>query len=154
MSAYKFSTIPGLAVAIRQATAEASEILKSNGRGLIEIKTADRSRTVEQNKLQRKWMNEAAEQGDCTAEEYRAYCKLHFGVAILTGGSDEFAVQWESVMRHLPYEAKLKAMAEPFDFPVTRLMTAKQKAAYLNQIYQHFTGLGFKLTEPKRKGRA
>ena len=39
-------------------------------------------RTNAQNKLQRLWMNEIAEQlGEGTPEDYRAWCKLQFGVA-------------------------------------------------------------------------
>ena len=40
-------------------------------------------------------------------------------------------------------------MAEPFDFPVTRLMTVKQHKRYLDAIYVHYTGLGFGLTDPE-----
>ena len=47
-------------------------------------------RSYEQNKLQRLWLNELAEQGDMTAEEYRAFCKLHFGVPILRHENDKF----------------------------------------------------------------
>lgn len=107
-------------------------------------------RSIEQNKLQRKWLNEAAEQGDQTAEEYRAYCKLTIGVPILRNENDAFRVQYDSIVRPLPYEKKLEIMKEPIDFPVTRLMTSKQKTNYLDQIYQHFCGLGFILTEPMR----
>ena len=33
-------------------------------------------------------MFELADQGDMTAEEYRGYCKLHFGVAIAKENDD------------------------------------------------------------------
>lgn len=109
-------------------------------------------RSIEQNKLQRLWVNEAADQlGDESAEDKRAYCKLHFGVPILRNENEEFRRAYDRVIRPLPYELKLEAMKVPLDFPVTRLMTAKQKTAYLDAIYQHFRSQGVVLTEPNRE---
>jgi len=109
-------------------------------------------RSLEQNKLQRLWVNEAADQlGDESAEDKRAYCKLHFGVPILRNENEEFRRAYDRVIRPLPYELKLEAMKVPLDFPVTRLMTAKQKTAYLDAIYQHFRSQGVVLTEPNRE---
>lgn len=106
-------------------------------------------RSIEQNKLQRKWLLEAEEQlGEYSAEDYRAYCKLHFGVPILRNENEAFRVQYDSIIRPLQYEQKLELMKEPISFPVTRIMTTKQKAKYLDMIYQHFIELGVKLTEP------
>ena len=101
--------------------------------------------------LQRKWLNEAAEQlADDTAENYRAYCKLVFGVPILRAENEEFRRQYDAIVKPLPYEKKVEIMKEPIDFPVTRLMTTHQKARYLDQIYQFFREKGVQLTEPKR----
>lgn len=109
-----------------------------------------RDRTVEQNRLQRLWLREAAEQlGDDTIEGYRAYCKLHFGVPILRAEVDEFCAVYDRLIRPLTYEDKLALMAVPLDLPVTRIMTTRQKAQYLDQVYQHFTERGVLLTEPK-----
>jgi len=105
-------------------------------------------RTIEQNKLQRKWLLEAQDQGDQTAEEYRAYCKAFFGVPILMNELDGFKEQFQRITAHLNYEEKLELMSVPLDFPVTRLMTAKQKSIYLDRVYTYFVGLGFQLTEP------
>lgn len=108
-----------------------------------------RKRSVEQNKLQRLWMNEAAEQlGEDTPEGYRAYCKLHFGVPILRGENEEFREAYDRVIRPHSYEDKLTMMATPLDFPVTRLMKMGQKKRYLDDIYVHFTSQGVQLTEP------
>ena len=107
-------------------------------------------RTPKQNRLQRKWLLEAAEQlQDQTAEEYRAYCKLYFGVPILRAENDEFCEKYDTVVKDLPYWKKLACMAEPFDFPITRLMNTKQKTVYLDKMYVFFTGLGVNLTEPE-----
>jgi hypothetical protein len=107
-------------------------------------------RSIEQNRLQRLWMNEAAEQGDQTAEEYRAFCKLNFGIPIMCEQSPLFAEQWKRLFSHLSYEDKLALMAEPIDYPVTRLMVSRMKKVYLDRVYTHFTGMGFRMTDPKR----
>lgn len=107
-------------------------------------------RSLSQNKLQRKWMLELQEQGDQTAEEYRAYCKLHFGIPILRAESDEFKEKYDRLIRPLDYEVKLEYMKVPFDFPVTRIMTTKQKAEYLDAIFTFWSYKGFRLTEPKK----
>lgn len=44
-----------------------------------------KKRSNDQNNLQRLWFNELEQQGDMTAEEYRAYCKLHFFLSSLFG---------------------------------------------------------------------
>lgn len=105
-------------------------------------------RSLEQNKLQRLWINELAEQGDMTAEEYRAFCKLHFGVPILRHEDERFREAYDKKVKWRPYADKLEFMAEPYDFPVTRRMTVKQHRQYLDAIYVHYTGLGFELTDP------
>jgi hypothetical protein len=111
-----------------------------------------KGRSSEQNRLQRRWMTEAAEQlGTDTAEGFRAYCKLHFGVPILRNESEEFAAEYDAVVRPLPYETKLRLMAVPFDFNVTRQMTTAQKTKYLDAVAAHFAGLGVVLTQPEGK---
>lgn len=111
-----------------------------------------RNRSLQQNRLQRMWLNEAAEQlKDDTAEAYRAYCKLRFGVPILRGENEEFREAYDRIIKPHSYEDKLEMMAEPLDFPVTRLMKMGQKKRYLDDVYHHFTGLGVLLTEPPEK---
>jgi len=96
------------------------------------------------------WLNEAAEQlGEYTAEEYRAYCKLHFGVPIMRMESDEFMESYDRIIKPHSYEDKLEMMAVPLDFPVTRLMTTKQLTQYLDAMHDHFTMLGVQLTQPR-----
>lgn len=107
-------------------------------------------RSTRQNKLQRKWCHEVAEQlGDRTPEEVRGYSKLHFGVPILREEDAAFRAEYDAIIRPLPYEAKLRLMMEPFDFGVTRQMTTKQKTAYLDAMFRHWSELGVQLTRPE-----
>lgn len=125
-------------------------------------------RSIEQNKLQRKWLIEASQQGDQSAEEYRAEIKLTIGVPLLREAADEASVKQEAgeklskielgyldfkrkydkTVKPLDYEIKLSLMAEPFDFPVSRMMDVELMSKFLDRVYTHFTGLGFVLTEP------
>lgn len=111
--------------------------------------TKGRPRSTKQNRLQRLWVKEAAEQmGDESAEEKRGYCKLVLGVPILRTEDDEFREAYDNHVKGLPYESKLACMMEPIDLPVTRRMTTAQKKQYLDAMYQHFAGLGVHLTDP------
>ena len=111
--------------------------------------TKGQRRSVEQNRLQRMWLQEASEQlGEYRLEGYRAYCKLHFGVPILRGENDDFKEAYDRVIRPRSYEDKILMMSIPLDFPVTRLMTTGQKKRYLDDVYDHFTAQGVQLTEP------
>lgn len=106
-------------------------------------------RSLRQNKLQRLWLNEIAEQlGDQTPEEVRGYCKLTLGVPILRAENDAFRERYDSIVRPLPYEQKLALMMEPLDFPISRLMTTKQATAYLDGVHRHFSEKGVVLTDP------
>ena len=109
-------------------------------------------RTVNQNKLQRMWINEAVEQlGDRTAEELRGYLKLTIGVPIMRASSEEFREKYDRLIKPLPYETKIAYMMEPLDLPITRLMTTKEKTDYLDQMHHHLSiDMGCQLTEPNR----
>lgn len=94
-----------------------------------------RKRSVEQNRLQRSIIQDIAEQlGDQTTEEVRARCKLQYGVPILRRDSEAFRAAYDKHIKALPYETKLAFMSEPIDWPVTRMMTVKQKTEYLDTV--------------------
>ena len=117
---------------------------------LITIQENKKNRSIESNKLQRKWMAELQEQGDMTAEEYRGYCKLHFGVAIAKE-NDDFAEKYDRLLKPRTYEEKLEFMMVPIDLPVTRIFNTNQMYRYLNKIYGNFTAERYKLTLPEDK---
>lgn len=112
------------------------------------IKPGKEPRSIQQNRLAFQWYKDAAEQGDHSPEEYRALCKLWYGVPILRAEDDEFRAKYDKVVKQMPYETKLALMDEPFDFPVSRLMSVKQMTRYLDKIWFHFSSKGFQLTDP------
>lgn len=111
------------------------------------------NRSWKQNRLQRLWVGEAAEQlGDHSAEYLRGLCKLQFGVPILRAENEAFREAYDKNVKGLDYETKIALMMEPLDFPVTRLMTSKQKTAYLDEISRSFSQQGVRLTDPDDQG--
>lgn len=106
-------------------------------------------RSTKQNRLNRLWMNEIAEQMDGWSPEYaRAYCKLTLGVPILRAENEVFCERYDAVVKPMPYETKMDLMMEPLDFPVTRLMTVAQQTKYLDGVHRHFSEKGLILTDP------
>lgn len=118
----------------------------------VKITKGEEKRSSQQNRLQHQWFNDATTQGDLTASEYRAYCKLMFGCKILYEQDEEFREAYNRVLRGLTYEQQLACMVPPLDLPVTSRMSVKQKSQYLDMMWQHFRGLGFILTDPSMLG--
>lgn len=118
----------------------------------LTFKAGEMSRSNRQNRLQWQWYKDAEKQGDQTAREYRAYCKAFFGVPILLSENDDFAIQYNEIIRPLAYEEKLALMQPPIDLPVTSLMGVKQMSSFLDSVWNHFTGLGMILTDPQLMG--
>ena len=120
---------------------------------LVTVEPLKERRSRQQNRYQHLWHNEAAKQlRDETAEDKRAFCKLHFGVPILRAESDEFRQQYDRLIKPMPYPQKLELMKEPIDFPVTRLMTVEQKTRYLELIQHHYATQGVRLAAIEEGG--
>lgn len=109
-------------------------------------------RTNSQNALLHKWFNEiAAQLGDRHAHEVKAHCKLNHGVKMMVVEDEGFRAKWHSmILGRFNNEEKLSFMLEPWDFPVSRLMSSEQMTRYLDAIHAEFTSLGVQLTIPER----
>jgi hypothetical protein len=106
-------------------------------------------RSERQNRLQHMWNAEiAAQLGDRTPNDVRAWNKLHIGVPILRAGDEDFRARYDAVVRPMDYETKLALMVEPFDFPVSRLMSKAQSMQFLDEVQRHWLSEGLHLTEP------
>lgn len=106
-------------------------------------------RSTAQNRLAQRWFTDIATQlGDQTHEDVRADCKLRFGVPILRAENEAFRLSYDRVIKDLPYEDKLDAI-KAFDLPVTRLMTAKQMTAFMDEMQRNWTAQGVRLTDPE-----
>ena len=87
--------------------------------------------------------------GDRTVDDVRAESKLHIGVPILRSEDDDFRAKYDRIIMPLDYETKLEVMIEPFDFPVTRLMTVKQMAEYITRMLAHWDKQGASVMLPE-----
>lgn len=106
-------------------------------------------RTVRQNRLQRLWATEVADQSGESPEYVRAMFKLQVGVPILRHENEEFCEKYDRLIRPRTYEEKIELMMEPIDFPVTRLMSVEQQTRYLDEIFRKYSGEGYILTLPE-----
>lgn len=114
--------------------------------------TSGAHRTEYQNRTAFMWYKEIAEQlGDQSAEDVRKFCKLTLGVAILRHENEAFRIEYDKVVKPMSYENKLAIMGEPFNLPISSIMTVAQKTKYLDEIQRHFLQLGIVLTQPKER---
>jgi hypothetical protein len=105
-----------------------------------------RDRTRDQNALQWLWATEAAHQrGDMSSEEVQREWKLRHGVPILREDSADFRELYDSHVRPLPYERKIKFM-DMLD--VTSAMKVRQMVRFLDAVQRECAELGIKLTNP------
>ena len=111
-------------------------------------------RSLSQNALAHKWYSEAATWlGDRSASDVKAHCKLWHGVKMMVVEDEDFREKWQRlVMGRFNTEEKLEFMLEPWDFPVTRLMSKPQMNRYMNEVYKEFNALGVPLSVPELQG--
>lgn len=107
------------------------------------------SRSLDQNALQFKWANEAAQQrGDCTFAEVRCDWKLRHGVPILRRDSPDFRAFYDAHLKHLTFEQKLIAMQF---VSVTSEMGVRQMTEYLDAVQRECVEQGIVLTDPETR---
>lgn len=112
----------------------------------------DNVRSSNQNRLQHQWYRDMASQGDQCAEDYRRYCKLHYGVPILRADDDYFREQYDRVIKPMEYERKLDFMTGALEIPVTSIMTVEQMTRFLDAVWVGQARQGFRLTDPAFAG--
>jgi len=115
----------------------------------VVVRDYEEKRTDPQNRLQWRIMVQiAGAKGDETPEDIQAYCKLRIGVPILRAENDDFREQYDRVVKPHSYEVKLAFMKPPVEFPVTRIMTKKQKSRYIEEVARHFAQQGIYVSLP------
>lgn len=108
------------------------------------------ARTSKQNRLFHLWIGEIQMQHqDESHEWWRGYCKLEIGVPLLRNEDEAFRQAYDTTIKPLPYETKIRCMMEPIAFPVTSRMTTKQMTAFLDAMHRHFAEQGIELSIPE-----
>jgi hypothetical protein len=122
-------------IALQSAIGELREAYRVNRFIRVTIKTG-KKRSLSQNDCSFAWYEQLArELREDDTRGWRRFCKLHFGVPILRAEDEEFRAVYDSAIRGLSYEQKLKVMDI---LPVTSLMTKSQKSKYLDDVADHF----------------
>ena len=115
----------------------------------VHIKPATKDRSLNQNRLMWRWFKDAEDHqnGQMKAWEYRAHCKLYFGVPILRRDSESYKEIYDRLIKQrFTIEEKLSLMVEPMEFPVTSAMNVKQKTEFLDAMREWLEGEGIVLT--------
>lgn len=106
-------------------------------------------RSLAQNRLMHKWFRDLGKSElGMTADEARAWCKLHIGVPLLREESETFREQYDRLLKKRSYKEKIDFMVGPMEVPVTSLMTPKQMTSFLNTMHTKFGELGIQLALP------
>ena len=114
------------------------EVIPRESEWLMSIKPYKKDRSADQNALSHVWYAQlAAKLREYTAQGYKGFCKLHFGIAILRE-DPEFTEMYDRIFKPMDYETKLEIMSTPGLFDVTSLMKTDQMSLYLEQIQQHY----------------
>lgn len=111
----------------------------------------DKRRTDAMNRTIHGWFGQiAAQQGDRSAAEVKAECNLLYGVQIKRRDDQEWSEAFGYIFDALDYQTKLRALHK-LDIPVTRDMTTKQLAEYMDQMARDYRQAGFALTDPEAR---
>jgi hypothetical protein len=96
------------------------------------------TRSQRQNALYAVWVMDLVKAGRGTADDVRAFCKLHFGVPILRADSIEFRELYDSTIKRLEYPRKLALMRH---ISITSAMNTEQMARFLTSVQDHYASL-------------
>lgn len=108
-----------------------------------------KDRSLPQNSFSHAWYGQLArELPEDDALGWKCYCKLHHGVPILRAEDEEFRETYDSAIKGLSYEQKLKVMRL---LPVTSRMTKEQLSKYAEAVQMDFAQRGVRLEFPEAK---
>lgn len=89
------------------------------------------------------WYREIGRITGRSAIEIKAECKLVYGVPIMRAGNPEFKELYDSAIKPLPYEVKIKLMEDIFK--VTSLFSKYQGIEYQETLQREFAEMNINL---------
>lgn len=105
-----------------------------------------KARSLPQNNFTHAWYEQIArELREDDELGWKCYCKLHHGVPILRAEDGEFREIYDTAIKGLSYEMKLKIMRY---LPVTSLMNRSQLSKYAKEVQDDFFSRGVILNFP------
>ncbi len=122
--------------------------IRSKNSYAVKVYLDTETRSIKQNKLAFFWYKIRAGLNGNTIDYDRRFCKLRYGVSLLLASDKypEFHKFWHNALLILPYEEQIDAMAF---VPVTRIMSTKHFAEYLNTIDKESALQGMALPQPE-----
>jgi len=133
------------------------EEMPVDGSKTIVFKTTDMSSTSKQRRLSWLWATEVANSGlgqDDTKEDVHTRAKMMFAHPILMREDDVYPILYgafkESVKAHGNYAKYMKVFAS--QYISTERFTRKQRAEFLTDFQNYWTGKGVELTDPSLQG--
>lgn len=106
---------------------------------VLTLKMGEEKRRDRQNRFAFEAFNQIAQiLGDRETDDVRAESKLRIAVPIMRDEDEYFRDKYDAHVKGLPYETKLALMVEPFDLPVTRLMSVKQMAQFITKMLAYW----------------
>lgn len=102
-----------------------------------------KDRSLPQNNFTHAWYQQMArELREDDALGWKCYCKLHHGIPILRAEDDFFREAYDSTIKGMSYEQKLRVMRL---LQVTSLMTKEQLTKYAKAVQEDFMRRGVTL---------
>ena len=131
---------------LQSVLGELREMYRAHRYVKINAKTG-KARSLDQNAISHAWYEQLArELREEDALGWKSYCKLHHGVPLLRSEDEEFRTAYDSTIKGMSYEQKLKVMSL---LPVTSLMTKPQLSKYLEAVQADFYSRGVRLEFPE-----
>jgi len=116
----------------------------SGKRAVVEF--VPESRSLDQNQMiHAVYKQVASQKADESFNDIRCHCKLHHGVPIKRRDDETFLYVYDTAIKHLPYEFKLKFIDA---YPVTSDMSKKQASEYIDEIIREYSQQGLCLIHP------
>lgn len=110
---------------------------------VIHVQTIKERATLCQNSLIHQWYKDWASQDGDSIRGVTRRCKLYFGVPILRGDDSEYCRRYDG---HIKGRFSVEEKLELMDFwPVTSLMSKKQKTLYLDTMQKEAALQGVRL---------
>ena len=110
------------------------------------LKPLEKSRSAAQNRLSHViYAYIEKHSNDTLKHDIKSYCKYKFGLPIIIEEELELTEQFKTVLSKLTYEERITAMEL---IPLTSLLSVKQMAVYLTNVYTYFDSMGYQLPKP------
>lgn len=110
-------------------------------------KLAGANRSHAQNRTAHAWYSQIAGwDGDHTAAQAKAHCKMTHGKQILIRDNPEWQAKWEPLYGPLDYETEVKLFE---CLPVTSVMRVKQMNEFMNAVQLEYRVQGIPLIDPE-----